>query len=211
MTEENTAQVDTDAEVNQDEIKDEQEQDNQNNENQENQEEVNPNAEYFGKPEKYDYSELQLPEGMTLNKDTTEKLNGFIDKFDMSQKGANELMSLAIEHTQGVQKQLEQAFAQAIEAEKASYKEALNKDKEIGGAKLKESLSIANEAYEKFASDDYLKLMEEKGLNNHPAVVKVFYQIGKLVKDDDIHAGGNPPKEDKPLADLMYGNKKEND
>ena len=203
MTEENTAQVDTDAAENldtenQEEIKPEEE-------------EVNPNAEYFGKPEKYDYSELQLPEGMTLNKDTTEKLNGFIDKFDMSQKGANELMSLAIEHTQGVQKQLEQAFAQAIEAEKASYIDLLNKDKEIGGAKLKESLSIANEAYEKFASDDYLKLMEEKGLNNHPAVVKVFYQIGKLVKSDDIHAGGNPPKEDKPLADLMYGNKKEND
>lgn len=203
MTEENTAQVDTDAEVNQEEIKDGQD-------TKPEEEEINPNAEYFGKPETgYDYKDLQLPEGMELNKETTEKLNGFIEKFDMSQKGANELMALAIEHTQGVQKQLEQAFAQAIEAEKASYKEALNKDKEIGGAKLKESLSIANEAYEKFASDDYLKLMEEKGLNHHPAVVKVFYEIGKLMKNDDIHAGGNPPKGEVPLADLMYGNKKE--
>lgn len=202
MTEENTAQVNTDAEVNQEEIKDGQD-------TKPEEEEINPNAEYFGKPEKYDYTELQLPEGMELNKETTEKLNGFIEKFDMSQKGANELMALAIEHTQVVQKQLEQAFAQAIEAEKASWKEALNKDKEIGGAKLKESLSIANEAYEKFASDDYLKLMEEKGLNHHPAVVKVFYEIGKLMKNDDIHAGGNPPKGEVPLADLMYGNKKE--
>ena len=169
--------------------------------------ETDPNKEYFGKPEKYDYSELKLPEGMQLHQESTEKINEFISKFDMSQKGANELMALAVEHTKQVQTQLEQAIAQAQEQKIASYKEALKTDKEIGGAKLKENLQIANVAYDKFGNDKFKALIEENGLISHPEFVKVFHSIGKLVQNDTIHNSTTPPVEKRTPAQVLYERK----
>lgn len=160
----------------------------------------------FGKPETYDYKEL-LPEGMELNKEVTEKFNSIAEKLNLSQKGASDLMALAVELTQQAQSNTQEAINQAFEAKKAEYIKALESDKEIGGFKLEETLTVANLAYEKFATKEVQDLLAESGLNAHPQVVKMFNNIGKQIKEDTIHDGSIPNGTKLSEADIIYGQK----
>lgn len=161
---------------------------------------------YLGKPENgYDYKEL-MPEGWELNKDLTEKFNDIAGKYNMSQKGASEAMALAVDLAKQTQEGVLSAQAQEIEAKRIKYSELVTKDPEIGGAKLDESLRVANLAYSKFiqgdkeAHDEFCK----SGLNGHPAVVKMFYEVGKQMQDDVIHSGGASSSSSKSGSELLY-------
>ena len=41
-----------------------------------------------------------------------------------------------------------------------------------------------------FASDELKGILEETGYGNHPAVLRLFHQIGKLLGEDNIVGGG---------------------
>ena len=159
--------------------------------------------ELFGKPEKYEY---EMPEGYSLNEELTSEFNEIAGKYDMSQKGANELMALAVKLTQQTQTKIEDAYAQAHEARKSEYQKALVNDKEIGGAKLDENLKVANLAYVKFAPQEVQDILLETGLNAHPQIVKMFVSIGKQIQHDTIHDGNSPSGEQRSAADILYGN-----
>ena len=40
-----------------------------------------------------------------------------------------------------------------------------------------------------------MKLLSDSGLNKHPAIVKIFMNIGKQIKDDSVTLGGENKKE----------------
>ncbi len=164
-------------------------------------------SDLFGKPEAgYNYTDMNLPEGYELNKEITEKFNAVAEKYNMSQKGASEIMTLAVEHTKHVQSKIEDSIRQAHEQKISEYKTALETDKEIGGNKLQETLDDANDAYDKFADKKKVQdLFLELGINNHPEVVRMFAKIGKLTKNDKINNGGNPPPSTKTHAQILYG------
>ena len=77
----------------------------------------------------------------------------------------------------------------------------LNTDPEIGGANLKQTLLEANVAYDTFVSDEAAALLQQVGLNNHPAIVKVFRDIGKQLKNDSIKGGGQNNAHTRTAAD----------
>lgn len=162
-------------------------------------------TELFGKPEAgYDYKDIQLPEGMTLQKENTDKFNALAEKLNLSQKGANELMTLAVEHTKHIQTSLGDAFAQTQKEKTEGYKKELEKDPEIGGVKLKETLEVANIAYEKLSNNTVQDLLLEAGLNHHPEIVRMFYNMGKFMQDDKIRDGKNPSKSPQTAKDILY-------
>ena len=51
----------------------------------------------FNAPDTYDYKDVKLPENVQLDKDLIEKFNPIAKKLNLSQKGANELMALAVD------------------------------------------------------------------------------------------------------------------
>jgi hypothetical protein len=162
--------------------------------------------EYIGKPETYDYKDV-TPEGMELNKDLTEKFNFIAGKYNMSQKGANELMALATDLAKQTQDGVLIAQSQQVEAKKEEYIKTLQADKEIGGAKLDKNLRTANLAYEKFIPNDVQDLFAKDGLNCHPSVVKMFYEVGKQMQNDTIHSANNSVVTAKiNPAESLYGN-----
>jgi len=148
--------------------------------------------EYIGKPEDgYDYKEV-LPEGMELNKDLTEKFNDIAGKYNMANKGANEVMALAVDLAKQTQDGVLNAQFQAIEANKIKYIEAVKNDPEIGGAKFDENLRVANLAYSKFIQSDAEahNIFDKTGLGCHPAVIKMFYEVGMQMQNDTVHREG---------------------
>ena len=96
---------------------------------------------------------------MHLNEEMTNKFNEYASKLNLSQKSANDVMAMAVELTEQTQKQTVEAMGKLQEAKIEGYKILLNRDSEVGGAKLKESLATANVAYDGFFQDEELRVI----------------------------------------------------
>ena len=142
---------------------------------------------------------------MQLDEAMTGKFNEYATKLNLSQKGANDLMAMAVELTEQTQQQTLAAMGKLQEAKIESYKQLLNTDKEVGGANLKQSIETANLAYDEFFKDEDLRLMlAEGGLNVHPKFIKALKAIGSQMKNDTIHAGSGAAKDKREREDILY-------
>ena len=106
------------------------------------------NAIYFGRPEYYDYSDIELPENYDYDQDLLNEFNELAAKYNLSQKGANELMSMAVRLTKLTGDNLSQAMAEQTRQQQESYRQMLNTDREIGGVRLLNTINTANIAGE---------------------------------------------------------------
>lgn len=155
-------------------------------------------------PENYDYSNVELPEGMELDKELTEEFSTAAKELNLSQAKADKFMSMGVKLTQKLNDKFQSALKEAQEEQIKAYATMLNTDDEIGGAKLNQALRDANVAYDTFVSKEAADVLAETGLNKHPAIVKVFMKIGKELKNDAIRQTGDTRKE--RTADDWYPN-----
>jgi len=161
--------------------------------------------EFFGKPETYDYRDVKLPEGMKLDNELTSKFNEYANKLNLSQKSANEMMSMAVELTERTQKQVAEAMGKLQEQKIEGYKILLNQDEEIGGAKLNDSIATANIAYDGFFKDEGLReLLAEAGLTVHPKFIKALKNIGREMKQDKIRTSNQAAVSQRNREDVLY-------
>ena len=171
----------------------------------ENQElEIKQEESCYGKPEKYDYSGVTLPENYCYDENLLNEFNELAGKYNLSQKSANELMSMAVKLTQLTGNNYSKTMAEQQRQKVESYKHNLINDREIGGANFERTMRTANIAYSQFADADVQDLLAQSGLNCHPKVVKMFYDIGRRMQDDSIY-GVNiavTPKENR--EDILF-------
>lgn len=173
--------------------------------NEEKEPEKKTENEFFGSPENYDYTDLKLPEGLVFDSNLTAEFNELAKELDLSQKGANALMSLAVKNATNFNENIKKIVASAELERVAAYKEALNTDREIGGAKLESVLKAADVAYEKLTTDELKEVFKNTGMNCNPEVVKFFYNLSKQIQDDNIITGKFPTGSKKDPADVLYG------
>lgn len=152
-------------------------------------------------PENYDFKDVKLPDGMELDKDLTSEFSGIAKEMGLSQGKADKLMDMGVKLSTKLQEKFETAIKENQENQIKAYKTMLNTDPEIGGANLKQTLLEANVAYDTFVSDEAAALLQQVGLNNHPAIVKVFRDIGKQLKNDSIKGGGQNNAHTRTAAD----------
>lgn len=89
------------------------------------------------------------------------------------------------------------------DVERATWK--LKAIQELGGGdetKLKESAELAKRGLKTFDPDDKLwEVISQRGLENHPAVLKMFMELGKAVANDSFKLPGQqPPPPRKPMT-----------
>lgn len=158
----------------------------------------------FGKPDKYDYSQVELPENYCYDDELLNEFNNLAAKYNLSQKSANELMSMAVKLT----KKMQQGYADSIERQRqdkiTGYKNDLRNDKDFSSLNRQNILGVANLAYNKFADDEVKNLLAETGLDCHPKFVKMFYSIGKLMKDDSVIPANFSPAPKLNREDILY-------
>ncbi|MBQ4078070.1 hypothetical protein IJD15_02695 [bacterium] len=158
----------------------------------------------YGKPEKYDYSGVTLPENYCYDENLLNEFNELAGKYNLSQKSANELMSMAVKLTQLTGNNYSKTMAEQQRQKVEGYKHNLINDREIGGANFERTMRTANIAYSQFADTEVQDLLAQAGLNCHPKVVKMFYDIGRRMQDDSIY-GVNiaaTPKENR--EDILF-------
>ena len=144
----------------------------------------------YGKPEKYDYSEVELPENYYYDEEMLNEFNELAGKYNLSQKSANELMAMAVKLTKLTGDNYSKTIADKHKQQIEEFKHNLLNDREIGGAAFERTMRTANIAYTKFADEEVQTLLAKTGLNCHPKVVKMFFNIGKLMQNDSIRGNG---------------------
>lgn len=170
---------------------------------------VNNNDVNDSAPETYDFKDVKLPDGMELDAELTGEFSSIAKEMKLSQAKADKFMGMGVKLSQKLQQNFENAIKEAQGNRIKEIKTMLNTDPEIGGANLKSTLLEANEAYKAFVSEEAANVLAETGLNNHPAIVKMFRDIGRQVKGDAIKGLGSP-KHQRTAEDWYPSMKKQN-
>lgn len=166
------------------------------------------NNDIYGSPEQFDYTEVQLPEGMELDKEMLGKFEPLAKEFNLSNKSANKLMNLAVELVAKNTPNAENLAAQIQKAEADSYSQLLNTDKELNGYTQEEYdkyINVANKGVKSFATKGFLDLIKAKGLTNHPDFIKTFHSIGEQCINDTLPNVNKPAGKSERQADILYG------
>ena len=66
-------------------------------------------------------------------------------------------------------------------------------------------MQTANNAYSQFASPKLKELLNSTGLIYHPEMIKMFYKIGELSKEDNLTYKGIPAVKELTPAQILYG------
>ncbi len=156
----------------------------------------------YGKPAEYDFSNVELMQGMTLESESTKEFSELAAKCNLSQKTADEFVKIGAKL---IEKSVNNVLAQLQSEQIEQYKLATNTDPDIGGDKLNEALDIAELAYKEFATPKLKELIEQSGLKYNNEVIKTFRNIGLKMKEADIHNTGIPQGQTKTAAQILYG------
>ena len=153
-----------------------------------------------GAPEAYD--DFKLPENVELIGDKLKEFQDISKEMDLSQKGAQTLIDKHVAVISEIAEAQNEAWAET----RAEWREATKTDKEYGGQKLKANLAFAKAALNAFGNTEFVGLMDDFGLGDHPEVVRFLVNAGKTVSEDSLMSGGTPGSGDsgKSQAERLF-------
>ena len=125
----------------------------------------------MGRPDTPDQYELNGTGDMAQN------FRNQAHQLGLSQKQASELMNWYSEVQSGVDSSDDEDFA------KEQVQWVADLQKEWGDSYIKNT-KLAERAFRQFGSEDALEVMNATGLGSHPALVKMFSQIGQFLAED---------------------------
>lgn len=153
-----------------------------------------------GAPEKY---EFKSPEGKQFDAEVLTTYSEVARELNLSQEAAQRVLDAM------APKMAERQVAQ-IEAIRNGWAESSKGDKEFGGEKLSENLSVAKKALDAFGTNELRTLLNESGLGNHPEVIRFMYRAGQAISEDRMVNGTKAPARNagprsfNDLADALY-------
>lgn len=140
-----------------------------------------------GAPEAY--KDFTVPEGFTYDKDSATKFGAIAKELNLSQEQAQKLVDFY-----GGQMQAIDATRQGTV--EGWYNDSIKQYKP-------EEIALANRTLGRFADQEFIGLLAETGLSNHPKVIGLFKSIGGLIAEGKfIDTQAAPDGGNKPL----YGN-----
>lgn len=143
-------------------------------------------------PESYD---LQMPEGVELDKAAADEFTAIAKELKLDQTAAQKLADIGAKMAQ---RQVD-AHAKLVE----TWTEQVKADKEIGGDKLEENLGIARKALDTFGTPELRDVLNASGLGNHPEMIKAFLKAGKAISEDRFVAGAPKGNDTDPAKKLF--------
>jgi hypothetical protein len=147
--------------------------------------------------------DLKLPDGSTLDAKAIEdvkayaKANGLDNKQAQAQLERENANYAA--YVEGQRKQLAE--------EMEGWKKTFETDKEIGGAKAKESAENAKRLLSKVMADrpEFIKELDATGLGNHPDFVRLLVRLSKGTSEDKlVVSGAQETPELKPTTEVLF-------
>lgn len=156
-------------------------------------------------PVLFDPAKVTLPEGQTMDEELMKEFAPLAAELKLNHEGGQKLVDLYTKGLGSVVQKLEAYNKEQADAEVTKWKEETKADKEIGGARLEESLATAGKAVARFGTPALRELLDMTGLANHPEVVRFCLKAGKHISEDTLggrEEGGAGDKTDP--ASTMY-------
>jgi hypothetical protein len=145
--------------------------------------------------DKYE-AKLNLPEGRAADPKSMSRFYDVAHKNGLSDRQAQAVLDLYVELQDG-----------ARDSIGGSAKEAMTTlEREWGGA-VQHNLGLAQRAVAELGGRELMELLDTTGLGNHPALIRVFHRVGKVLSEDDpvfaMAAGGGADEAKTKLASIM--------
>lgn len=167
-------------------------------------------ASILGAPEAYD---IKLPAEFTeaggvFDKEAFDLVEPILREMNLSNEAAEKLMgSYATQVIPLIQKRAADAMDASSAAMRTAWEKQSKDDPDIGGAKFEETKALTKQTLVRFGLEKdgpFLKLLDESGLGNHPDMLRVMSNIGRMTGEAQVDVGGGKG-EPARLADRVYG------
>lgn len=153
-------------------------------------------------PESYEFKAI---EGVPLDAEFGGALTPVLKELGISAEGFAKLQDAyngyAVKAIKAEETKREAEFTEWMGKTVKGYQDAIRKE---WGHEFDGNLKVAQRGLSKLFDAEGKKLLDETGLGSHPAFVKAFYQVGKLIKEDAPPVGGQPNGR-KSNAEVFYG------
>jgi hypothetical protein len=149
-----------------------------------------------GAPEKYDFT---APEGIEVSDAVFGSFSEVAKELNLPQDKAQAVIDKMIPAIAG-------RHAERMEAVAVEWANSAKADREFGGEKLPENLSVAKKALDAFATPELRALLKESGLGNHPEIIRLFYRTGKAISEDGFVPGRSSKEQGKSMEERLYPN-----
>jgi len=151
------------------------------------------------------YEAFTLPDGMTLDPAALEAAQALFGEAKLSQEQAQKFVDFALGRELAAQHRSLQAFQDLQER----WVEEVKADPAIGGARLGSALAQAARAIDRLGGSELRQALDLTGAGNHPAVVRAFVALGRLMAEDRFAPGGNArPAPPRTPAETIYGGRR---
>lgn len=152
-----------------------------------------------------DLGKIALADGRKLDEGLLNEFKPLAEAMGIKQDQAQQLVGLFDKAQQSAYKQSIDAFEQM----KTDWLAQVRADPVIGGPRLLETTAMAAKAIRLAGGPELQKVLNETGMGNHPAFVKAFSQLGRLISSDSTGTAteGDPSAKPRDAADVMYGTK----
>lgn len=158
--------------------------------------------ELTGAPESYE--DFTLPEGVEMDKVALEEFTPLAKELDLSQKGAQKLIDFKAKNDARVNEESVQRQWDVWNETQENWVKEAKSDKEIGGDKFDESLSLAKKAIDAYGNQEMKDLLDSTGAGNHKEFIRFLSKVGKDVSEDRLRVSGSTGDKDKDRASRIY-------
>ena len=171
-----------------------------------------------------EYTDFVMPEGLPIDTEVMGDFKGVATEYKLSQEQAQKVADLGVKlHQRWAESLIKDSdayldslfdpaaeskgdmFGGPFKARSEKWAEAAKADKEFGGDKLPESLSVISKARDALTTPELMSFFEKTGLGNHPEVLRMFFKAGKMLSDDSfVNGTRRPTTSEKTLEQRMY-------
>lgn len=146
--------------------------------------------------------EFKAPEGLNYDAQVINTYTEVAKELNLSQEAAQKMLDR-------IAPVLQQRTAEQVTSISNEWADMARSDKEFGGEKLSENLSVAKKALDAFGGPELVSLLNESGLGNHPELIRFFYRAGKAISEDRFVTGSSGAGKGvgiKDFASVLYSN-----
>lgn len=142
--------------------------------------------------------DLTFSEDVTVDEDLKSEFVGMAKELSLNKEQAQALADFHVKN----QRATLDKWAETV----TSWKEATQKDKEVGGKDFNQKVAVARKALKEYGTPELTAVLDTYGMSNHPEVIRLFYRVGKTLKEDSVESGGQPKGEVRDIAKLLFPN-----
>lgn len=173
--------------------------------------EPDPRAAFYGAPEGDAAYEISgLPEGVEIDAEALAVVSPIAKELGLSNEGLSKIAGVYAEKVlpsviDRVNTEL-QAGIVATRAEWAQQAmEAIKTDPVYEGKGLADVRKVAAKAIDRFGGEDFRKYLDETGLGDNPAMLRLAYGVGSQIAEDTTFERGGTTTTPKTSVEKFYG------